>query len=287
MYDNDITSTSNNCKGFVMIDRSIVDNDWYSSIPARLLYFELCLRVTHSNYQTVFNGNQLTLKSGEFVTTFDNLANLTKLTIQQVRTALKTLINYNVIDVEQIGKSRKKATKITLKSNTRNNTQDNTQDNTRDELINDCNKRDFQESKITDNTRNNTRNNTQDNTIQQEDLNNKNNNKNIYTSKTTSKTLQFSCDEFVELFNSSFADYDIPSIAKLTDTRKKALVRIAKEFNFTNLERWVELFEFISESKFLTGQTEKGESHTKWRMTIDWLLKPANFIKVTEGQYHG
>ena len=37
----------------------------------------------------------------------------------------------------------------------------------------------------------------------------------------------------------------------------------------------------VRDSDFLCGQGENG-----WTATFDWLIKPDNFLKVTEGQYN-
>ena len=42
---------------------------------------------------------------------------------------------------------------------------------------------------------------------------------------------------------------------------------------------WRRVVEKVRDSKFLRGET------TTWRADIDWMLKPANLIKVEEGRY--
>lgn len=40
------------------------------------------------------------------------------------------------------------------------------------------------------------------------------------------------------------------------------------------------MFTIASKSDFLNGKNNTG-----WTASIDWLLKPANFVKVLEGNY--
>lgn len=55
--------------------------------------------------------------------------------------------------------------------------------------------------------------------------------------------------------------------------------------NRQNLEWWDRFFGFVAESRFLTGQTSS-KDRQPFLLSLDWLLKPANFLKVIEGAYH-
>jgi hypothetical protein len=45
------------------------------------------------------------------------------------------------------------------------------------------------------------------------------------------------------------------------------------------LDQWREVCQRVARSSFLTGQ------ETRWKACFDWLLKPANLVKVIEGNY--
>lgn len=47
------------------------------------------------------------------------------------------------------------------------------------------------------------------------------------------------------------------------------------------------LFEFVGESKFLTGKSDARPGRPPFVAELEWLLKPSNFAKVIEGKYHG
>jgi hypothetical protein len=52
-----------------------------------------------------------------------------------------------------------------------------------------------------------------------------------------------------------------------------------------NPEYWKRLFEYISESDFLTGKVAT-PGRKAFAVALEWLLKPENFAKVREGRYH-
>jgi hypothetical protein len=45
-------------------------------------------------------------------------------------------------------------------------------------------------------------------------------------------------------------------------------------------EKLLQVFKLVGESDFLNGKNEK-----KWNADLDWILKPANFIKILENKY--
>jgi hypothetical protein len=52
------------------------------------------------------------------------------------------------------------------------------------------------------------------------------------------------------------------------------------------LSWWTDLFQHISESKFLTGRVND-KSGRAFTADLEWILKPSNFAKIIEGKYHG
>ena len=51
------------------------------------------------------------------------------------------------------------------------------------------------------------------------------------------------------------------------------------------LSWWTDLFQHISESKFLTGRVND-KSGRAFTADLEWILKPSNFAKIIEGKYH-
>jgi uncharacterized protein YdaU (DUF1376 family) len=84
--------------------------------------------------------------------------------------------------------------------------------------------------------------------------------------------------ECVERFNRIAARVGWPSVQRLTPPRKAALShRIA---DCGGVDEWCEAMERAARSPLLTGQAGRG-----WLANFDWLLKPANFTKLMEGNY--
>jgi hypothetical protein len=97
-------------------------------------------------------------------------------------------------------------------------------------------------------------------------------NENEFKKPKAAKTdLQFLIDRFNEKCDK------LPKVRSLTDTRKTALKNRIEEHGVEQIEV---VFEMVSESKFLNGENGSG-----FTASIDWVLKPQNFIKILEGNY--
>jgi hypothetical protein len=73
----------------------------------------------------------------------------------------------------------------------------------------------------------------------------------------------------------------MPRVRELTDLRRKAVrARWRENPARQSLEWWRMFFDRVASSPFLCGGNERN-----WTADFDWLLKPANFVKVTEGKY--
>jgi hypothetical protein len=64
-----------------------------------------------------------------------------------------------------------------------------------------------------------------------------------------------------------------------TDRKKQLGLRLKSELQ-GDINNWNTLCQDIKASDFLMGKTDN-----KWKITIDWILKPANIVKVLEGNY--
>jgi hypothetical protein len=67
-------------------------------------------------------------------------------------------------------------------------------------------------------------------------------------------------------------------------TRQKHLSARWKEY--PSLEKWKTLFTQIRESDFLMGRSPTGSNRKPFLLSLDWLCKAENFLKVIEGKYH-
>lgn len=72
----------------------------------------------------------------------------------------------------------------------------------------------------------------------------------------------------------------LTQVKKWTDERRKTLqARWREDKSRQSLDWWRKFFVYISQSDFLTGKA------SNWQADIEWILKPANFIKIIEGKY--
>lgn len=69
----------------------------------------------------------------------------------------------------------------------------------------------------------------------------------------------------------------LPKVSKITDSRKKAIIARIKENSKSAV---LNMIDTAISSDFLSGRK------TDWKADFDWLMKPANFVKVIEGNYN-
>lgn len=70
---------------------------------------------------------------------------------------------------------------------------------------------------------------------------------------------------------------ELPKVQALNDNRKKAVRARVKEHGEKTILRVIAL---VKQSDFLCGRTSNN-----WNASFDWVMKPANFVKVLEGNY--
>lgn len=70
---------------------------------------------------------------------------------------------------------------------------------------------------------------------------------------------------------------ELPKVQALSDNRKKAVRARVKEHGEETVLRVIAL---VKQSDFLCGRTSNN-----WNASFDWVMKPANFVKVLEGNY--
>ena len=68
----------------------------------------------------------------------------------------------------------------------------------------------------------------------------------------------------------------LPKVKLLTETRKRQIRASNKQIE----GNWQSFFDMINASDFLCGRK------TKWKASFDWCLKPANLVKILEGNYN-
>lgn len=88
--------------------------------------------------------------------------------------------------------------------------------------------------------------------------------------------------EMIDLWNDKIQKTIKPNSngVMLTKARRSALQNRYKQEFHNNLDEWVAYLEAITCTPFLMGDNER-----MWAVDIDWALKPANIVKVSEEKY--
>lgn len=71
----------------------------------------------------------------------------------------------------------------------------------------------------------------------------------------------------------------LPRVMKLSDKRRKAIIKILNKFSKDDI---LDCFDKIEESDFLIGNNDRG-----WKADIDFILREDKFINILEGKYGG
>lgn len=77
-----------------------------------------------------------------------------------------------------------------------------------------------------------------------------------------------------------------PRVREWHKTRKGLLrTRWRENPKRQNLDWWRGFFEYVAKSKFLTGQAKPRPDQPPFIADLEWLIRPTNLTKVTEGKY--
>lgn len=114
----------------------------------------------------------------------------------------------------------------------------------------------------------------------QEPITNNHNNKNIVDND----VLDCPQQEIVNLYKQILPN----GIQPLTWTGSRANLlkaRWRESKKRQNIDWWQGLFEYITKSPFLMGQSSSAD-RKPFTISLDWIVKSENFMKITEGKYH-
>ena len=89
---------------------------------------------------------------------------------------------------------------------------------------------------------------------------------------------RFTVQDFVESWNEVAKRHGLPTIAKLTDRRKRAFA--VRQREYPEIESWRAAFRCLDSTAFLHGENKNG-----WRADPDFFLQAKSFTKLVEGSY--
>lgn len=230
---------------YVKISRKILDWEWYTDINTKVLFLHILLKANWKPSR--FQGTEV--PRGSLVTSQQNMAAETGLTIKNVRTALKHLENTGEVAVSR----HPKFSVITVKnynqyqSSGSQTAVEGQSDGSRGATIEEGKKERKEEYNKSP--------------------------KGDYESETPESSVFITIRE---LYNSVCGSY--PRLVKMSDARKRAISARLKT-GYT-LDDFRLLFEKAEASDFL-----KGANKRNWSATFDWLISDTNMAKVLDGNY--
>lgn len=230
---------------YVKISRKILDWEWYTDINTKVLFLHILLKANWKPSR--FQGTEV--PRGSLVTSQQNMAAETGLTIKNVRTALKHLKNtgevavsrhpkFSVITVKNYNQYQSSGSQTAVEGQS-----DGSQGATIEEGKKER-KEEYNKSPKGD-----------------------------YESETPESSVFITIRE---LYNSVCGSY--PRLVKMSDARKRAISARLKT-GYT-LDDFRLLFEKAEASDFL-----KGANKRNWSATFDWLISDTNMAKVLDGNY--
>jgi hypothetical protein len=86
--------------GFITLHRRLLDWEWYSDINTKTLFIHCLLK---ANWEDK-NWKGIDVKRGSFITSYDGLSKETKLTVQQIRTAIFKLTKTQEVNIQTTNK---------------------------------------------------------------------------------------------------------------------------------------------------------------------------------------
>lgn len=241
-------------EGFIQLHRKLLEWEWYSTPNMVQVYVHLLLK---ANYKPKKWRGEV-INRGQFITSLNTLSNELQLSVQQIRTCLKRL----ELTGELTKQSTSKLTKITICKYESYQSLDSSLQQSKQQatntLLTQCQQ---QHNKEIKKERNNINNNIEDK---------------------SSIVKAHSWNFYIDNWNETFKDSTVSKINKMTNSRKQHLKQRLKdrESNQTPEEVYSIILKKIRASRFLNG-----DNNTGWRCDFDWVLKPANWQKILEGNY--
>lgn len=87
----------------------------------------------------------------------------------------------------------------------------------------------------------------------------------------------------VQMYHSQLSE--LPAVAKLTETRKRYIKNLYLD-DLPTKKDWEDFFEYVKQSDFLMGRSQQFGDRKPFIASLEWITKPANFVKILESNYH-
>lgn len=243
--------------GFVKLYRDILESPIYDNSNAVRLYIHILLKANIEDKQW----NEILIKKGQFLTSLRKLTEELGLTLQNIRTAIKTLEKFGFIASE----TTKIYTIFTLKSNTEDNIVSNT---------------DLTNNQHTTNTVKSIQNDIILNTLNTQPT------QNLTQNLTTTKEVKEYKEKEKELNNktymcvmekwNSITKGILSPVKILNPAREKKIKEILKQFQY-DINSFDLVFKNLINDSFSVGKNERN-----WKADFDYIIRMDKFIKFYE-----
>jgi hypothetical protein len=91
-------------------------------------------------------------------------------------------------------------------------------------------------------------------------------------------------ETIIELYNQILGSNGCPKSRVVADSTNK-MIKSRWLADLKTIEKWQEYFEIVYSCDFLIGQSH-GKDRKPFFATLEWLVKPANYAKVMNGNYY-
>lgn len=246
---------------FIKLDRNILRWRWYKD--ANVFRIFIYLLITAAYKDTEING--ITLRRGQCLTTYKELATINSLSLKAVRTAISKLIDTGEISLKRLSKG----VIITITSF---------------EFYQGHYNLAFFVDMRNEGNHFDEKGQSKEESKQRRNIMNSYyycNNKNIYNNSTIApasaraRACAREAEEVVALYNTICIGFS--RINSLSDRREQDIKERLEKYS---LDQFKEMFLKAESSSYL-----KGKNARKWKATFDWLIEDENFAKVLDGNY--
>ena len=99
-----------------------------------------------------------------------------------------------------------------------------------------------------------------------------------------SKIVACPTSQIIELYKETVSRLPYPRV--VPDVVKQNIsARWREDDRFKSLDFWKELFQYVDDNKFLSGQVDGRDGRAPFRATLQWIVKAANFAKIVNEDY--
>lgn len=78
---------------------------------------------------------------------------------------------------------------------------------------------------------------------------------------------------------------ELCQVRKLTETRRRYIKNLWVGGQLDTMTNWENFFDYVSQSDFLMGRAPGRNGGKPWQADLEWITKPANYVKILEGKY--